>query len=85
MEPRRFDALTQALTQATDQTPTRRSLLAILAGGLLATGALGASETAVKGKKRKKKKKGGGNLGAPPPAPPETATHRDDKRHARPT
>ena len=59
MDPIRFDALTRALTDGHERQPTRRSVMALLAGGLVAAGILNAPETAAKKHRRKKKCKGG--------------------------
>jgi hypothetical protein len=66
MDPMRFDALTRALTDAHERNPTRRSLMAILAGGLLAAGVLGAPETEAKRRRHKHHHHHGGGGGCTP-------------------
>lgn len=58
MNSSHFDALTRALIASPAPQPTRRSLVASLAGGALAVGGLGAAESLAKRKKKKKGKKG---------------------------
>ena len=63
MDPTRFDELTRSIVARTTQTPTRRGLLAILAGGLLATVGLNRPETAAKHKHHHHHHGGGGGGG----------------------
>jgi hypothetical protein len=53
MDPTRVGRFTGALIQQSGATPTRRFLLTALAGGLTATGILGASESSARRRKKR--------------------------------
>ncbi len=76
MDPTRVGRFTSALIQQSGATPTRRSLLTALAGGLTATGILGASESSAR-RRKKKKKRGGGGTTPPPPGSTFTVSGRE--------
>lgn len=59
MNPNHFDAFTRAVTAS----PTRRSIMSSLAGGMLAAGGLSGLDAEARKKKKKRKKKGGKGKG----------------------
>jgi hypothetical protein len=72
MNPSRFDSFARALTEANGQSPSRRSLLYLFGGGLVAAGLTPVLEAEAKKHKKHKKHKhrggGGGGGGTCDPA-----------------